>query len=53
MRVRAPNGVQYSVEMFRQKFWGTLLLSIPTLVWTPMMQHWFGYTPPGGATASR
>jgi Cu2+-exporting ATPase len=39
--------------MFRQKFWGTLLLSIPTLVWAPMMQHWFGYTPPGGATASR
>ena len=43
----------HSVEMFRQKFWGTLLLSIPTLVWAPMMQCWFGYTPPGGATASR
>jgi Cu2+-exporting ATPase len=43
----------HSVEMFRQKFWGTLLLSIPTLAWAPMMQHWFGYTPPGGATASR
>jgi Cu2+-exporting ATPase len=64
MCVRAPHGAQsehtghnehadHSVEMFRQKFWGTLLLSIPTLVWAPMMQHWFGYTPPGGATASR
>ena len=36
--------------MFRRKFWGTLLLSMPTLVWTPVMQHWFGYTPLGGAT---
>jgi Cu2+-exporting ATPase len=64
MCVRAPHGAQsehtghnehadHLVEMFRQKFWGTLLLSIPTLVWAPMMQHWFGYTPPGGATASR
>jgi hypothetical protein len=61
MRVRAPNGGQsahtdhnehayHSVEMFRQKFWGTLLLSSPTLVWTPMMQHWFGYTPLAGPT---
>jgi P-type Cu2+ transporter len=39
--------------MFRQKFWGTLLLSIPTLIWAPMIQHWFRYTAPGGATASR
>ena len=43
----------HSVEMFRQKFWGTLLLSIPTLVWAPMIQHWFGYSAPGGAIASR
>jgi Cu2+-exporting ATPase len=39
--------------MFRQKFWGTLLLSIPTLVWAPMIQHWFGYEAPGGPAASR
>jgi P-type Cu2+ transporter len=43
----------HSVEVFRQKFWGTLLLSIPTLVWAPMIQHWFGYPAPGGAAASR
>src|SRR5689334_16439788 len=43
----------HSVEMFRQKFWGTLLLSIPTVVWAPMIQLWFGYTAPGGAMASR
>jgi len=43
----------HSVEMFRQKFWGTLLLSIPTIVWAPMTQHWFGYEAPGGPAASR
>src|SRR5262252_4066940 len=42
-----------SVEMFRRKFWGTLLLSVPTVVWSPMIQHWFGYDAPGGAAAAR
>jgi Cu2+-exporting ATPase len=39
--------------MFRDKFWGTLLLSIPTIVWAPMIQHWFEYEAPGGAGATR
>jgi Cu2+-exporting ATPase len=39
--------------MFRDKFWGTLLLSVPTMVWAPMIQHWFGYDAPGGSAASR
>jgi Cu2+-exporting ATPase len=43
----------HSVEMFRRKFWGTLLLSIPTLVWAPMIQHWFGYQAVGGYGVSR
>ena len=43
----------HSVEMFRQKFWGTLLLSVPTIVWAPMIQEWFGYEAPGGSSASR
>ena len=43
----------HSVEMFRQKFWGTLLLSVPTIVWAPMIQQWFGYAAPGGSAASR
>ena len=43
----------HSVDMFRQKFWGTLLLSIPTVIWAPMIQHWFGYEAPGGPVASR
>src|SRR5215813_1796846 len=43
----------HSVEMFRQKFWGTLALSLPTIIWAPMIQHWFDYQAPGGAAASR
>ncbi len=43
----------HSVAMFRDKFWGTLLLSIPTIIWAPMIQAWFGYAAPGGAMASR
>jgi Cu2+-exporting ATPase len=43
----------HSADMFRQKFWGTLLLSIPTVIWGPMIQHWFGYEAPGGPVASR
>ena len=43
----------HSVAMFRQKFWGTFLLSIPTVLWAPMIQKWFGYSAPGGPAASR
>jgi P-type Cu2+ transporter len=43
----------HSVEMFRRKLWGTLLLSIPTVVWAPMIQQWLGYQAWGGATGSR
>ena len=43
----------HSADMFRDKFWGTLLLSVPTMVWAPMIQHWFGYDAPGGSAASR
>jgi Cu2+-exporting ATPase len=43
----------HSVEMFRRKFRGTLLLSLPTIAWAPTIQHWFGYQAPGGAPASR
>ena len=43
----------HSAEVFRRKFWGTVLLSIPTLVWAPMTQRWFGYQAPGGPAAAR
>ncbi len=36
----------HSVAMFRDKFWLTLLLSIPTVIWSGMIQQWFGYTAP-------
>jgi len=36
----------HSVEMFRKKFWGTLALSIPTLLWSPTLQQWLHYTMP-------
>jgi Cu2+-exporting ATPase len=43
----------HSAEMFRRRFWWTLLLSIPTFVWAPMVQHWFGYHALGGPIGSR
>lgn len=36
----------HSVAMFRDKFWITLVLAIPTIIWSQMIQHWFGYTAP-------
>lgn len=36
----------HSVAMFRNKFWRTLLLTIPTLIWSGMIQQWFGYNAP-------
>jgi Cu2+-exporting ATPase len=32
--------------MFRDKFWLSLALTIPTLIWSSEVQHWFGYTAP-------
>jgi Cu2+-exporting ATPase len=36
----------HSVAMFRDKFWLTLVLTIPVLIWSPDIQAWFGYTAP-------
>ena len=53
--VRASHGqhASHSAEMFRRRFWWTLLLSIPTFVWAPTVQHWFGYHALGGLIGSR
>jgi Cu2+-exporting ATPase len=32
--------------MFRRKFWVSLALSVPVLVYSDMLQMWLGYTPP-------
>ena len=36
----------HSVAMFRDKFWISLLLTIPTLVWGHMLQRAFAFSPP-------
>jgi P-type Cu2+ transporter len=36
----------HSVAMFRNKFWITLLLTLPALVWGEMIPHALGFTPP-------
>src|SRR5260370_10334115 len=34
----------HSVAMFRDKFWWSLALTIPVIVWSADVQHWLGYT---------
>ena len=36
----------HSVAMFRDKFWLTLALTVPILVWGHMLPRLFGYAPP-------
>ena len=36
----------HSVAMFRRKFWVTLVLTLPAVVWGEMIPHLLGFTPP-------
>jgi len=36
----------HSVAMFRDKFWLSFTLTIPTVIWSPEVQHWLGFTAP-------
>src|SRR6185503_11726535 len=36
----------HSVAMFRDRFWISLLLTIPTLVWGHMLQRAISFSPP-------
>jgi Cu2+-exporting ATPase len=36
----------HSVAMFRDKFWVSLGLTIPVVVWSSDVQHWLGYRAP-------
>jgi len=36
----------HSVAMFRDKFWLTLILTLPVVAWSRDVQHWLGYTVP-------
>ena len=38
--------IGHNVEMFRNKFWVCLIISIPVLLWDPMIQQWFKYQLP-------
>lgn len=42
------HGVDHSghEQMFRVRFWWSLLLSIPVLLYSEMIQMWLGFTPP-------
>ena len=32
--------------LFRQRFWVCLILTVPVLLYSPMLQQWFGFSPP-------
>src|SRR6266852_6798222 len=36
----------HSVAMFRDKFWLSFALTIPTVIWSPEVQHWLAYSAP-------
>jgi len=36
----------HSVAMFKDKFWLSLVLTIPVLTYSEMIQHWLNFTPP-------
>lgn len=36
----------HSVAMFRDKFWLSLILTLPVLAYSEMIQHWLNFTPP-------
>ncbi len=36
----------HSVEMFRDRFWASAALTIPTVVWSPMVEQWLGFSAP-------
>ena len=40
------NHAGHSVAMFRDRFWLSLALTVPTLVWGHMLPRALGYTPP-------
>ncbi len=37
----------HSVAMFRDRFWLSLTLSVPVLIWSEMLQSLLGYSAPG------
>lgn len=45
-RVKHDRHAGHSVAMFRDKFWLSLALTIPVVIWSTDVQHWLGYVAP-------
>jgi cation transport ATPase len=43
----------HSVAMFRDRFWLSVLLTVPILIWSETMQNWLGYAAPSIPIADR
>ena len=43
----------HSVAMFRDRFWVSLLLTVPILFWSETVQDWFNYSAPAFTLAAR
>ncbi len=39
-------------QMFRQRFWANLLLTVPVLLFSPMLQEWLGFSSPNFRAAA-
>src|SRR5262245_19135871 len=39
----APTGHDAHVDVFRRRFWWSLLLTVPVVVTSEMVMDWFGY----------
>jgi P-type Cu2+ transporter len=48
----APDRDRVAPEDFSEVF-VSRSMSVPTIIWAPMIQHWLGYEAPGGPAASR
>src|SRR6187549_682668 len=43
----------HSVAMFRDRFWLSVLFTVPVLVWSPMIQDWLGFDAPSFPGSAR
>jgi P-type Cu2+ transporter len=43
----------HSVAMFRDRFWLSVLLTVPVLIWSEMIQEWLGFTAPSFTGSDR
>jgi P-type Cu2+ transporter len=53
LHARHDKHAGHSVAMFRDRFWLSVLLTIPILFWSGMVQQWLGYTAPSFPLSER